>query len=293
MKIRDIFQATKQTFSFEFFPPKTAEGLDALLATIGELRPYRPDFVSVTYGAMGTTRDKTIDITDTIQQRYGITAMAHLTCVGSTAEQIASVLRTLEERGVENIMALRGDPPKGQSEFVWTEGGFRHATDLIGFIHRANTFCIGAAGYPEGHSEAPSIDQDWDYLKMKVDLGADFVVTQLFLDNAFYYRFREATAKRNIAVRLIPGIMPVTNYEQIQKFTTMCGCAIPPGLAGELERVRNDAEAVRRVGVAHAVEQCRDLLRQGAPGIHFYTLNKSTATQEIMKELIAGGVIRR
>ena len=291
MKITDIFKKKNQTFSFEFFPPKTEEGMKNLLRTIRDLKEFKPDYVSVTYGAMGTTQDKTISIIDEIQNKLDITAMSHLTCVGATSGQIGAILEKLEELGIKNIMALRGDPPQGHKKFVHTPGGFMNATDLIQSIKNKNSFCIGAAGYPEGHIEAQSLDMDLDYLKMKMDMGADFIVTQLFLDNSFYYQFRERARKKGIKLRLIPGVMPVTNFQQIQKFASMCGCKIPTILEERLYPIRENKEEVAKLGIGYAIEQCRDLLANEAPGLHFYTLNKSTATRQIFNSLISGNAI--
>ena len=292
MKITDIFKKKNQTFSFEFFPPKTDKGMGNLLSTIKDLGEFKPDYVSVTYGAMGTTQDKTISIIDKIQNELGITAMSHLTCVGATSDQIDNILEKLSRLGIKNIMALRGDPPQGQSEFEYTPGGFKNATDLIQSIKTKNRFCIGAAGYPEGHIEAASLDSDLSYLKMKMDMGADFIVTQLFLDNSFYYEFRKLSEKKGIKLRIIPGIMPITNYQQIYKFTNMCGCKIPKKLEEMLYPVRENKEEVTKIGIEYATKQCKELLDNGAPGLHFYTLNKSTATREIFNALISENSIR-
>ena len=287
MRITDIFKEKNQTFSFEFFPPKTEEGMTNLLRTIKHLKQFNPDYVSVTYGAMGTTREKTISIVDEIQNRLGITAMAHLTCVGATSTEIKDILNQLKAAGIKNIMALRGDPPQGKKKFVYTPGGFRNATDLIACIKKNGDFCIGAAGYPEGHIEAESKDKDMDFLKMKMDSGANFIVTQLFLDNSHYFRFRELAKKKGVSLRLIPGIMPVTNYQQIYKFTTMCGCTIPAQLERRLYPVRDNKDEISKIGIEYAIKQCEELLRNDAPGLHFYTLNKSNATREVFNSLIS------
>ena len=291
MKITEIFKTRKQTFSFEFFPPKTESGYNNLLKTIKELKAYRPDFVSVTYGAMGTTREKTLSITKEIQSELGLTAMSHLTCVGTTAKQIEEILDELKKSGIQNIMALRGDPPQGEKNFVHTEGGFRYATDLIKHITEYGDFCIGAAGYPEGHIEAKDIDTDLDFLKMKMDCGADFIVTQLFLSNSDYFRFRERAERKGISLRLIPGIMPITNFQQIYKFADMCGCKIPKVLENRLYPVRENKEEVIKIGTEYATDQCRDLIQNDCPGFHFYTLNKSASTKLIYSTLAKDGLI--
>ncbi len=292
MKIADIFSHKKCTFSFEFFPPKTPQGDENLIQTIRELKTFNPDFVSVTYGAMGTTREKTIALSAAIQNEIGITAMAHLTCVGSTVADIDQILHRLKADNIENIMALRGDPPQGQEHFVVTDDKLRHGSDLIGRIKEFGGFCVGGAGYPEGHIEAETPERDWEFLKLKMDQGADFIVTQLFLDNSHYFRFREEALRKGVTLRLIPGIMPVTNYEQIHKFTAMCGCRIPAALQKRLEPIKEDKEAVIQVGIDHAIDQCAELLAAGAPGLHFYTLNKSSATRDIFQVLRENGCLQ-
>ena len=291
MKITDIFKSKKQTFSFEFFPPKTEKGMSNLLKTIGELKKFHPDYVSITYGAMGSTQEKTISIADQIQNKIGLTAMSHLTCVGASAEQIGEILDTLQNLGIKNIMALRGDPPQGEDKFVYTPGGYNHATNLIQSIKGNGNFCIGAAGYPEGHVEARDLGSDLKYLKMKMDMGAEFIVTQLFLDNSYFYRFRDRAQDKGINLRLIPGVMPVTNWHQITKFSDMCGCTIPINLKEKLFPVRDDKEEISRIGIEYAINQCRDLLKNGAPGLHFYTLNKSKATRQIFEALVSENLI--
>ena len=292
MRITDIFKKKNQTYSFEFFPPKTEAGFAHLIDTIKELKQFNPDYVSVTYGAMGTTQEKTIEITNKIQNELNITAMAHLTCVGATSNRLEEIIQRFRELGIMNIMrALRGDPPQGQSEFIQASGGFRNATDLIRLIRKLEGFSIGAAGYPEGHIEAKSLDTDVEFLKMKMDMGADFIVTQLFLDNSFYFRFQELAIKKGVNLRIIPGIMPVSNYQQINKFSAMCGCTIPEALAKKLFKVRDNKEEIAKIGVEYASQQCIDLIKSGAPGLHFYTLNKSTATRDIFKALQNEGLV--
>ncbi len=286
MKISEIFKKKDKTFSFEFFPPKTDKAMSDLINAVTSLKGNNPDFVSVTYGAMGTTQDTTLSVIDIIQNKLNLTAMSHLTCVGSTAHQIQTTLDQLKSMNIENIMALRGDPPAGSNEFIYTPGGFRNGSDLIKFINGSGNFSIGAAGYPEGHIESESLTDDLNFLKLKQDNGADFIVTQLFLDNSYYYNFRESAQNKGINIRLIPGIMPVTNIKQINKFSELCGCTIPARLKKSLERVRNDPESIRKIGIEHAINQGKNLLENGAPGLHFYTLNKSPETQEIFKELI-------
>ena len=285
MKIRDRFGQERPLFSFEFFPPKDDRGVDALFDTVANLKPLGPAFVSVTYGAGGSTREKTVAITRRIKREAGIEAMAHLTCVGHGRDEIGRLLEEYEEAGIENIMALRGDPPRGDTEFVPHPQGFSHANELIAFIRQRKDFCIGGAGYPEVHPEAPSAEEDLGNLKRKIDAGADFVVTQLFFDERDYFEFVSRARSRGIVTPIVPGVMPVTNTAQIKRFTQMCGATIPGPLLAKLEVVAGDAQAVVEVGIEHATRQCRALLEGGAPGIHFYTLNRSLSTRNILANL--------
>ena len=286
MRIRDLLGSNGPVFSFEFFPPKTPAGEQTLYQTIERLRPLQPTFVSVTYGAGGSTRDKTVELVRHIKHEIGIEAMAHLTCVGADRHEIHGVLEHLAGAGIENVLALRGDPPRDQDAFIPTVNGFGFASELVQFIREGGfDFCLGGACYPEGHVECRDLDQDLIHLKRKVDCGLDFVITQLFFDNADYFAFVERAHAGGVRVPIIPGIMPVTNLAQIERFTAMCGARIPDALRSRLERVRDDDEAVRTVGIEHATMQCRELLARGAPGIHFYTLNQSTATRGIFERL--------
>ncbi|RKG55003.1 methylenetetrahydrofolate reductase [NAD(P)H] [Corallococcus sp. AB011P] len=286
MKIRNCLNPSKPSFSFEFFPPKTDAGVASLLRTLEELAPLEPGFVSVTYGAGGSTRDRTVDLVTHIKQQTGIEAMAHLTCVGHTRDELRDVLRRLDAAGIENVLLLRGDPPQGQTAFEPVPGGFRYAEELVRFVREEDfNFCLGGACYPEGHVETASREDDLKHLKAKVDAGMDFVVTQLFFDNAFYFDFVERARRAGINVPIVPGIMPITNYEQVQRFTRMCGATVPMRLALQMERVKDQPDAVVQLGVAHATVQCMELLSRGVPGIHFYTLNKSPATRMIVGAL--------
>ncbi|NMO21250.1 methylenetetrahydrofolate reductase [NAD(P)H] [Pyxidicoccus fallax] len=288
MKIRNRLNPSNPCFSFEFFPPKTDEGVANLFKTLEDLAPLQPGFVSVTYGAGGSTRDRTVELVTRIKQETGIEAMAHLTCVGHTKDELRELLRRLQDAKLENVLALRGDPPQGQKEFVPEPGGFRYASELVQFIREEDfNFSIGGACYPEGHVETLSRDDDLRHLKAKVDAGLDFVVTQLFFDNAFFFDFVERARRAGINVPIVPGIMPITNYEQIQRFTRMCGATVPMRLALQLERVKDQPDALVQLGVAHATVQCMELLSRGVPGIHFYTLNKSPATRMIVSALRA------
>ncbi|NOK36791.1 methylenetetrahydrofolate reductase [NAD(P)H] [Corallococcus exercitus] len=286
MKIRNCLNPSKPSFSFEFFPPKTDAGVASLLRTVEELAPLEPGFVSVTYGAGGSTRDRTVELVTHIKKQSGIEAMAHLTCVGHTRDELRDVLRRLDAAGIENVLLLRGDPPQGQTKFEPVPGGFRYAEELVRFVREEDfNFCIGGACYPEGHVETASREDDLQHLKAKVDAGMDFVVTQLFFDNAFYFDFVERARRVGINVPIVPGIMPITNYEQVQRFTRMCGATVPMRLALQMERVKDQPDAVVQLGVAHATVQCMELLARGVPGIHFYTLNKSPATRMIVGAL--------
>jgi methylenetetrahydrofolate reductase (NADPH) len=288
MKIRNRLNPSDPCFSFEFFPPKTDEGTANLLKTLEDLAPLEPGFVSVTYGAGGSTRDRTVELVTRIKRDTGIEAMAHLTCVGHTREELRVLLRTLADAKVENVLVLRGDPPQGQKTYEPVEGGFRHASELVRFIREEDfNFCLGGACYPEGHVETASRDDDLRHLKAKVDAGLDFVITQLFFDNAFYFDFVERARRAGINVPIVPGIMPITNFEQVHRFTRMCGATVPMRLGLQLERVKDQPEALVQLGVAHATVQCMELLSRGVPGIHFYTLNKSPATRMIVSALRA------
>jgi methylenetetrahydrofolate reductase (NADPH) len=285
MKIIDKLAVERPAFSFEFFPPKDEAGVEQLFRTVQDLRAYAPTYVSVTWGAGGSTRRLTVDLVRRIKQETGIEAMAHLTCVGATERDIAEVLEQLHGSGIENVLPLRGDPPRGESKFVKTEGGFGNAAELVRFIRSRYGFCLASACYPEKHPESPDMETDLRHLKSKVDAGADFLVTQLFFDNRDYFSFVDRARVLGVRPPIVAGIWPITNLSQIQRITGMCGATIPASLLARLEAARGDAEAVRRIGIAHAIEQCRELVARGVPGIHFYTLNRSPATVEILEAL--------
>jgi methylenetetrahydrofolate reductase (NADH) len=274
-------------FSFEFFPPKTDQGERNLGRALAELSRLEPAFVSVTYGAGGSTEQKakTVDIVSHIKADYGLEAMAHFTCVGATTEDLRATLDHMRKSGIRNVLALRGDPPAGQDEWTATEGGLSYSRELIELIRGDYNFAIGAACFPETHIHAASPESDLRYCKEKVDAGARFLITQLFFDNAVYYDFVARAREAGIDVPIIPGIMPITNVTQIRRFTSMCGASIPPGLLRELELRSDQPEAVADFGVAYATMQCADLLANGAPGIHFYTLNRSPSTRAILSAL--------
>jgi methylenetetrahydrofolate reductase (NADPH) len=283
--LREAVPSGRRCVSFEFFPPKTEGGEGALFRAIEELRPLQPTFVSVTYGAGGSTRDKTVEIVARIKNEIGIEAMAHLTCVGASRAELRSVLERLRAGGIENVLPLRGDPPQGEKLFKRAPDGLGYASELAAFIRADFPFCLGGACYPEVHPEAPDLETDLAHLRLKVEAGAEFLITQLFFDNAFYFDFVRKARAAGIETPIIPGIMPVTNVDQIERFTAMCGASIPESYRSELQQVREDPEAVVRLGVEYGTAQCSELLKKGAPGIHFYTLNKSPATRQIMKAL--------
>ncbi|HEV7918708.1 MAG TPA: methylenetetrahydrofolate reductase [NAD(P)H] [Solirubrobacterales bacterium] len=287
MRIDQIISERKPVFSFEFYPPKTDEGVTNLYETVAKLRELDPAFVSVTYGAGGSTRDRTLAIVSRIKNELEIEAMAHFTCVGATTEELREVLDEIAATGVENVIALRGDPPVGQETFVKTEGGLGHGDELTALITENYDFCVAAACYPEVHPESESAESDLEAAKKKVEAGASFLVTQLFFDNDSYFDFVDRARAAGIDVPIIPGIMPIGGYEQIKRFTSLCGAKIPERLMRELDARKDDPEAVADLGVAYATLQCADLLARGVPGIHFYTLNKSPATRAILSSLLA------
>ena len=286
MRIDEIIQSSGEpVFSFEFFPPRTPEGEVTLRETLALLRDLSPSFVSVTYGAGGTTRARTVEITKWIKQELGIEAMAHLSCVGEPVERLREILDEIGEAGIENVLALRGDAPRGETEWKPHPGGLHYSTELAALISEDYGYCIGAACFPEVHPEAADLASDLRFLKEKVAAGARFLVTQLFFDNELYFDFVRQARAVGIDVPIVAGIMPITNVKQITTITGMCGATIPPGVMAELERRADDPDAVLQFGVAYAAQQCADLLRRGAPGIHFYTLNRSPATRAILSSL--------
>ncbi len=291
MRIAKLFDtARRPVFSFEFFPPKTDDGRTKLLATVAELGQLRPAFVSVTFGAGGSTRDRTIDLVTTIKNSVGIEAMAHLTCVGASRADLDLVLDRLEAGGIENVIALRGDPPAGETDFRPHPEGLAHASDLVRMIRVARRpLCVAAAAYPENHIESVSADADLAHLVDKVAAGVDVLITQLFFDNRYYFDFVERARRAGVTVPIVPGIMPITNVAQIERFTRLCGATIPAELRAKLEPHRNENDAVTRIGVEHATSQCRELLARGAPGVHFYTLNRSDSTRRILETLQRDG----
>ena len=294
MRIDEILTTPSPCFSFEFFPPKTDEGQRALEGALGELKKDNPDYVSVTYGAAGSTRDRTVEVTKWIKEDLRVEAMAHLSCVGEPVDRLREILDEVAAAGVENVLALRGDPPRGEVDWKPHPEGLESSVELIELIRAHYDFCIGATCFPEVHPEAPDLEHDLRYTKRKVDAGASFLITQLFFENEDYFTFVERAREFGIDVPIIAGIMPITNFEQVKRFTTMCGASIPAALFEQLEaRQQEGDEAVTELGVAYATLQCADLLERGAPGIHFYTLNKSPATRAILSALKAWQPLER
>lgn len=286
MSLREIYGPDRFGLSIEIFPPKTPEGDDGLRQTLRELTPYQPAFISCTYGAGGSTSKRTIDWCREIQEQFGRPATAHFTCVGSSRGELLEWLRTAVGVGVGNIMALRGDPPAGATNFQPVAGGLRYANELVSLIREHfPQMGIGVGGYPEKHPEAPSAEVDLQNLKRKVDAGADAIFTQLFYDNSRFYAFRDACQKLGIQIPIVPGIMPITEFARIKRITALCGAAIPADLATRLEAAQEDKQAQFDIGVEFAIEQCRDLISQGVPGLHFYVLNKSQACRKILDAL--------
>jgi methylenetetrahydrofolate reductase (NADPH) len=285
MRIDEILASDGPVFSFEFFPPKTEAGERNLYAALGELQTLEPAFVSVTYGAGGSTREKTIEIVKRIREEYGLEAMAHFTCVGATVEQLRGTLDEMQRAGIDNVLALRGDPPAGQEDWTMTEGGLEFSRELVELISADYPFAIGAACFPETHIHATSREADLEHLTEKVGAGVDFLITQLFFDNALYFAFRDRARAAGIEVPIIPGVMPITQVGQVERMAKMCGASIPEALHRELHARGEHPEAVLDFGVAYATLQCAELLEAGAPGIHFYTLNRSPATRAILSAL--------
>lgn len=286
MKLRDILKKDGLAFSCEFFPPRTDRGEENLWNCIQELKVVNPAYVSVTYGAGGSTQDRTKRIVTRIKAETDLDPVAHLTCVGSTKEQLGELLDEYKAVGIENILALRGDAPEGMDRFEATAGGFSYATDLTRFIHERGGFSIGVASYPEGHPESKGgVEDDIRYLKMKQDCGADVVITQYFFNNDDFFRFRELAINEGITIPLIPGIMPIGNYDQIVRFSSMCGAKVPASIGERMIPHREDAEAMKAIGIEIATEQCSDLINNGVQGLHIYSLNRSEATIAIHHNL--------
>jgi methylenetetrahydrofolate reductase (NADPH) len=287
MRIDELLASREQPlFSFEFFPPKTPEGETNLQRALRELEPLEPDYVSVTYGAGGTTRETTIDIVASLKEDFGIEAMAHFTCVNATREDLRATLDRMRDAGVENVLALRGDPPQGAERWTKTDGGLEYSRELVELIRAEYPeFVVGGAAFPETHIHATSPEDDIRFLKAKVDAGMQFLITQLFFDNAHYFDFVARAREAGVEVPIIPGVMPITSYEGVKRMTTLSAAELPEGLERELDLRRDDPEAIAELGVSYATLQCADLLAGGAPGIHFITLNRSPATRAILSSL--------
>ncbi len=291
MLIADYLRGRRPSISFEFFPPKTDAGVENLMRTVKSLRILNPGFVSVTYGAGGSSRARTLEVVRRIKSELAIEPMAHLTCVGSSRDEMRAIARELAASGIENVMALRGDPPKGQARFVPAVDGFSYASELIAMLREEFAFCIGAGAYPEVHPEALDADADVRFAAAKVAAGATFLTTQFFFNNAAYFAYVERVRALGIEVPIVPGIMPITSYGSVATMLKMNGGRMPQRLLTELEARIDEPDAVAELGVAYTALQCRELLAHGAPGLHFYTLNSSTATRAVVSALIATGAI--
>jgi len=284
MSLPSVYTPGRLGLSFELFPPKTPAAEESLWPNVAELMAFRPDFITCTYGAFGSTRVKTLDVCRGVKQRFGVPVASHLTCVGSTIEQLRDYLRQAEAAEIDYIVALRGDPPKGEAAFTPVEGGLRYANELVALIRSEfPKFGVAVAGYPEKHQECPSPELDLENLARKVGAGADVVITQLFYDNADFFRFRDCYDRAGITVPLVPGILPVTNLSQIQRITSMCGAKLPPKFLAALADNTDDADYQFRFGVDFAIDQVRELLSSGIPGLHFYVLNRSPATAAVLQ----------
>ncbi|HEY9084335.1 MAG TPA: methylenetetrahydrofolate reductase [NAD(P)H] [Candidatus Tyrphobacter sp.] len=292
MRVSHALATLRPFFSFEFFPPRDDAGTEQLFATMETLRPLKPAYVSITYGAGGSSRARTVELAKRVQREIGLTVLAHVTCVGATRAELRALFDDLARAGIENVLALRGDPPRGEAVFTPPPGGFAHASELIAMLRRNYDFCVGAACYPEVHPEAESPESDLAYLREKIEAGAEFLISQLFFDNDVYAAFADRARAAGIGVPMLPGLMPITNYEQITRFVAMCGAKVPPKLHVEMEARRGDSAAVEDLGVAFAAMQAIDLFRRGAPGIHFYTLNRSSATRAIVSGMLAASAWR-
>lgn len=285
MKLADLYARPELTLSVEFFPPKTDKGEENLFNEVETIKRLNPAFCSVTYGAGGSTREKTLDLVDRIHRQCGLEVMCHLTVVGQSKEEARSVLKKLKEKGIENIIALGGDPPQGMVDWKPHPDGFQHAAELVREAVAFGGFSIAVAGFPEVHPRAESRASDLKYLKEKVDAGADAIITQLFFDNEDYFRYVEDVRKLGVQVPIVPGVLPILSAPQVRRFTSLCCAKIPAQLECELSKVENDDEAATRLGIEYATRQCEGLIKFGIPGLHFYSLNKSYSLQSICKNL--------
>lgn len=286
-RIRDLFARQAKTYSFELFPPKTDKGYENLLRTIAQLCELQPDYISCTYGAGGGNREKTFDIVQLIEEHHRVIGMAHLTCVLNTKDDVRTIVEDIKSRGTRNILALRGDPPQDQPDWQPTDDNFKYSSELVAFIreHFGDYFGVAVAGFPEGHILCPDRERDAEFLKLKIDAGADFVITQLFFDNKDYFAYVDRLRRIGVEVRVIPGILPITNYEALQRFCSVCGATVTDEVKRIFEAIQDDADAMLKAGIKFAIRQCQELLDGGAPGIHFYCLNKVHPTDEILKAI--------
>jgi len=285
LRVIEFYKKSAPVFSFEFFLPKTTEDLEVFKSTLKELKNIQPHFVTMTYGAGGSSRERTFEIVDLIRNQFGFETVMHLTCITHTKAEVESILNKARALHIENIMALRGDTPKEGQVLVLDQRDYRYARDLVAHLKALGGFCLGVAGYPEGHPECSSKEEDLKHLKEKVEAGADWVTTQLFFDNKDYFDFVARARAAGVTIPIVPGIMPITGFKQLKKFTAMCGSRLPDKINQALEPIQEDRDAVIHYGIEYATKQCEELLAGGAPGIHFYTLNKSHATQEILSRL--------
>lgn len=290
MKIRDILR-NKRTLSFEFFPPQNEQGVERLFDTIESLKRYEPDFIDITYGAGGSTQRLTVELCVRAYRESGVTVMGHLTCAAQTRDMVDGVLERFNSEGIENVILLRGDPPRGEDSFLTTEGGFSHATDLIQHAKENFDFGIAAACYPETHPESTDIESDLYYTRLKVEQGAEYLITQLFYNNDYYYAFVDRARRAGIDVPIIPGLMPILNTSQIRRITGMCGATIPAELDRQLERYADDNRAIRQIGIEHTLRQAQELMANDIPGIHFYVLNRRYSISKILDNLPGTGVV--
>jgi methylenetetrahydrofolate reductase (NADH) len=285
MNISDKFKQRGRGISLEFFPPKSSEGKDAFMKVVNELKAFDPLYVSVTYGAGGTTQDRTLNTLKWFIKETDLTVMSHLTCIGATKMSMSALLKEYQDSGIDNILALRGDPPMNRPDFDPTLGEFKYARNLVDFVKKYDYFSIAVAVYPEGHAQSPNIEKDMEYTKQKIDAGADFGITQMFFDNHHYYDFLDRAAKLGITIPILPGIMPIVDCKKIAQFAEVCNASVPKEILDRMEPVMDMPEEMRKLGVEYAVKQCEDLIKNGVNYLHFYTMNRSDSVSEILKAL--------